>query len=109
MALFDNGFKGNIVTGLAIGIGTAIIGPTIIPIIANAFKPVAKAAIKGGVLIYEKGKESLAEVSEVVEDIVAEAKAELAAEAEAGAAAVGAATAAAAEDIVAESAPKKRK
>lgn len=109
MALFDNGFKGNIVTGLAIGIGTAIIGPTVIPIIANAFKPVAKAAIKGGVLIYEKGKESLAEVSEVVEDIVAEAKAELAAEAEATAVAAGAATVQATEEVVPEPAPKKRK
>lgn len=109
MALFENGFKGNILTGLAIGIGTAIIGPTVIPILANAFKPVAKAAIKGGVLVFEKGKESLAEVSEVVEDIVAEAKAELAAEAEANAAAAGAAGAHAVEEVLPEAAPKKRK
>jgi capsid protein len=40
-------------------------------------KPAAKAAIKGGLVLYEKGKETFAEVGEVVEDIVAEAKAEL--------------------------------
>jgi hypothetical protein len=39
-----------------------------------------KAAIKGGIVLYEKGRETVAEVGEVLEDIVAEAKAEVAAE-----------------------------
>ncbi|MCX8026362.1 MAG: DUF5132 domain-containing protein [Thermodesulfovibrionales bacterium] len=77
MALLDNGLKGNIVTGLAIGIGTAIVAPVVIPILASVAKPIAKALIKNGILLYEKGKEVFAETTEIVEDIVAEVKAEL--------------------------------
>ncbi len=83
MGLIDDVFKGgNIVTGLAIGIGAAVLGPVVLPILAGAAKPLAKAAIKGGLALCEKGKESAAEFSEVFEDIVAEAKAELAEERE---------------------------
>ncbi len=78
MAIFENGLKGNILSGLAIGIGAAIIAPVIVPIAASIVKPLAKAVIKGGIMLYEKGKETVAEVSEMVEDVVAEAKAEMA-------------------------------
>ena len=78
MGLFDNGLKGNIFSGLAIGIGAAVLAPTILPILVGAAKPLLKAAIKGGIVLYDRGKESFAEVGEVVEDLVAEVKAELA-------------------------------
>ena len=87
MALFD---KGNILTGLAIGIGSAILAPIVIPALAGAAKPLAKAAIKGGLVLYDKSKETFAEVYEMVDDLIAEAKAE----AEAEAAAVAGAAAA---------------
>ncbi|MGK7951123.1 MAG: DUF5132 domain-containing protein [Xenococcaceae cyanobacterium] len=61
---------------LAIGVGVAIVAPTVLPLA----KPLAKAAIKGGVSIYEKTKSAIAETGEVIGDIVAEAKAEAAAE-----------------------------
>lgn len=77
MAIFNNGFKGNIFGGLAIGIGVAILAPVVVPILASVAKPIAKAAIKGGIMLYEKGKEAVAEAGEVVEDLVAEAKAEM--------------------------------
>ncbi len=77
MALFDNGLKGNIVTGLAIGIGTALFAPQVIPALAGVVKPIAKAAIKGSLVLYEKSKEAVAEVGEMMEDIVAEVKAEM--------------------------------
>jgi hypothetical protein len=77
MGLFDDVLKGNVVTGLAIGIGAAILGPTVLPVLASVAKPVAKAAIKGGLVLFEKGKETFAEMGEVVEDLVAEAKSEL--------------------------------
>lgn len=77
MALFDNGFKGNILGGLAVGIGVAILAPVVVPILASVAKPLAKAVIKGGIMLYEKGRETIAEVSEIAEDIVAEAKAEI--------------------------------
>jgi hypothetical protein len=76
MALFE-GWKGNILGGLAIGIGASVVAPVIIPILATVVKPLTKAAIKGGFLLYDKGRETLAEVQEVVEDLVAEAKAEI--------------------------------
>jgi len=78
MALLGNGLKGNIMTGLAIGIGVAILAPVIIPVVAAIAKPLSKAAIKGGVLLYERGKEVVAEAGEVIEDLVAEAKSEIA-------------------------------
>ena len=77
MALFDNGFKGNIISGLAIGVGTAILAPVIIPVLASIVKPLTKAAIKGGIALYDKNKEIIAEAKEVIEDLVAEAKSEL--------------------------------
>lgn len=91
MALLDNGFKGNILTGLTIGLGATILAPVIMPVVAAIAKPLAKAAIKGGVLLYEKGRETVAEVGEVVEDLVAEAKTEIA-EAQNEAAGVGTGT-----------------
>lgn len=66
--------------GMALGIGAAILAPIVIPVVAGVAKPLTKAAIKEGILIYEKSKEAFAEVTEVFEDIVAEAKAELAQE-----------------------------
>jgi hypothetical protein len=77
MGFFDNGLKGNIVTGLAIGIGSSILAPVVIPVLASVVKPMAKAAIKGGFLLYQKGREVAAEAQEVVEDLVAETRAEL--------------------------------
>ncbi len=83
MAMFDNGWKGNILTGLAIGIGSAVLAPVLIPVLASVAKPLTKAAIKGGLIVFEKGKEVAAETREVLEDLVAEARSELA-EAEKG-------------------------
>ena len=76
--LLGNGLKGNVVTGLAIGIGAAILAPVVIPLAAGIVKPLLKGTIKGGIILYEKGQEMVAEAGEVVEDLVAEAKAELA-------------------------------
>lgn len=78
MGLFSNGLKGNILTGLAIGIGASVLAPAVIPVLANVVKPLAKAALKGGIVLYEKGLETFAETKEVVEDLIAEAKSELA-------------------------------
>ncbi|MCX7770143.1 MAG: DUF5132 domain-containing protein [Proteobacteria bacterium] len=78
MSIFENGWKGNILGGLAIGIGGAILAPIVLPVLASVAKPLVKATIKGGILVYEKGKESLSEVTEVFEDLVAEVKSEMA-------------------------------
>lgn len=80
MALLENGLKGNVVTGLGIGIGALILAPVIIPLVATIAKPLVKATIKGGLILYERGREVVAEAGEVVEDLVAEVKAEMAQE-----------------------------
>jgi phosphohistidine swiveling domain-containing protein len=60
------------------GVAAIVLLPVMIPVVAGIGKPVAKAAIKGGILLYEKGKGVIAEAGESLEDLVAEAKAELA-------------------------------
>jgi hypothetical protein len=67
---------GNVVTGLAIGVGAAIIGPVLIPML----KPLAKSAIKAGLAAYGQARVSLAELGERTGDIVAEVRAEMAEE-----------------------------
>jgi len=75
MALLEDMFKGgNIVTGLAIGVGAAILAPVIVP----ALRPFAKAVIKAGLVAYDQGRVALAELNERTGDIVAEARSELA-------------------------------
>lgn len=78
MGLFNNGLRGNILGGLAIGIGAALLAPVVVPVLASIVKPLAKGAIKGGFILFEKGKEMAAEAQEAVEDLVAEVKSELA-------------------------------
>lgn len=89
MAGIDDLFKGNIVTGLAVGVGVAILAPVVMPILASVGRPLAKSIIKSGMLLYEKGIETAAELGEVFEDLVAEAKVEMDAGAAASDAAVG--------------------
>lgn len=60
------------------GVAAIVLLPVLVPVVAGIGKPVAKTAIKGGILLYEKGKGVIAEAGETLEDLVAEAKAELA-------------------------------
>jgi phosphohistidine swiveling domain-containing protein len=60
------------------GIAAIVLLPVLVPVAAGVGKPLAKATLKGGIVLYEKGKGVIAEVGETLEDLVAEAKAELA-------------------------------
>ncbi len=62
------------------GLAAVVLLPVFIPVVAGVGKPIAKAAIKGGIVLYEKGKGAIAEIGESLEDLMAEAKAELAEE-----------------------------
>ncbi len=74
MAFFEDMFKGgNIVTGLAIGVGIAVLGPVLRPVL----RPVAKSVLKAGISAYEQGRLALAELNEQAGDVMAEARAEL--------------------------------
>lgn len=56
MALFDDLFSGgNWVTGLAIGLGAVIV----LPLAAPVLRPLAKTAIKGGILAYRGAPDCL--------------------------------------------------
>jgi hypothetical protein len=73
MALFEDFFEGGAGTGLAVA-GALILAPTVLPAVGRLLRPVAKAAIKGGLVLY---RETLAGVGDVAGDLVAEARAEL--------------------------------
>jgi hypothetical protein len=74
MAIFEDIFKGdNIVTGLAAGVGFALLAQLVKPFV----RPLAKSAIKTGVTAYEQGRMALAELSEQAGDIVAKAQLEM--------------------------------
>lgn len=65
---------------IALGVGAVVLAPILLPAIGKVAKPIAKATLKNGITLYEKGKVAVAEANEVWEDILAEAKAEAFAE-----------------------------
>jgi hypothetical protein len=71
-----NMYQTHPVRTIAIGVGAVVLAPTILSIL----KPVAKATIKTGVILYQKTRETIAETGEQLGDLVAEAKAEVLAE-----------------------------
>jgi hypothetical protein len=75
MALFGNGLKMG--GSLALGAGVVLLAPMVVPLVTSVLKPVAKAAIKGSLLAYDRVKVSAAEAVESIEDLTAEAKSEL--------------------------------
>ncbi len=74
MAIFEDAMKGgNILTGLAIGVGVLLLSPLVKPLV----RPVAKTVMKAGVAAYDQGRAALAELNEQAGDIVAEVRAEM--------------------------------
>jgi hypothetical protein len=74
------GYTSGLMTGLALSLAAALLGPVWRPAVSRWGRPVAKAAIKQGLVAYEIGRERLAEFGETVEDMLAEAQVELATE-----------------------------
>ena len=90
MALFDNvveGFGSSWVPTVLVGVGVALVAPAVVPALAAGMRPLAKAVLKGGIMVYDKGAEVLAEASEQLSDLVAEVRSEIEATAAADAAA----------------------
>jgi hypothetical protein len=81
MALIEDMFNGSFATGLVIGAGALLLGPTAVQTVSGILRPAAKTAIKGAIVFYKK---SLAELGEMASDLVAEARAELEQEARDG-------------------------
>jgi len=80
MIKLDDFFKSGTPLGIAIGIGATVVATAVVPVLpalAKIARPTARAAIKSGILLAERGREFMAEASEELEDILAEARAEL--------------------------------
>jgi hypothetical protein len=77
MALFDDILSGGTwLTGLAIGVGAVVI----LPVAAPVLRPLAKTAIKGGILAYQGAAGVLEEIGDLVAEAAAEGGEELATE-----------------------------
>ena len=70
-------FKSNLIVGLVAGVGATLLAPVLRPFLANASRSLTKATIKGSIHLYEKGRESFAELGETVDDLMAEVKSEM--------------------------------
>lgn len=90
MALWDDvtGSLGKSWTSsVLIGAAAVILAPIMVPAVLAGMRPLSKMVIKGGVLVYDKAREVIAETGEQLSDLVVEARAELAASAAAATAA----------------------
>jgi hypothetical protein len=76
MSLFEDLLKGSWGPAL-VGVGVALVAPTVLPAVGAALRPLAKGAIRGGVLLYDAVKETIAEAGEQVTDMVEEVRAEV--------------------------------
>ena len=65
---------------VTLGVGAALVAFAALPAVISATRPVARIAIRSGILLLEKSREAIAEASEDLDDLVAEVKAELAGE-----------------------------
>ena len=80
MALFDDiieGFGSSWVPTVLVGIGVALVAPVVVPALAAGMRPLAKAVIRGGIMVYDKGAEALAEAGEQLSHLVAEVRSEI--------------------------------
>jgi hypothetical protein len=75
MALF-NGGRG-LLAGIGIGVLAAAVGRRIAPAFAGLGRPVAKAAIKSGLILYDRGRVQFAVMRETFDDLAAEARVEI--------------------------------
>ncbi|MBS3964241.1 MAG: DUF5132 domain-containing protein [Methylomonas sp.] len=80
MPKLDEIVKNGASLGIAIGLGAVVLAAAVVPVlpgIVRASRPTARAALKSGLILLEKGREIMAETGEEFEDILAEVKAEL--------------------------------
>ena len=80
MAQVSDFLKNPTVRTMAIGLGIAVLVPIVAAKLAPFVRPLARSAFKIGAVTYEKGRETIAEYGEIVEDMVAEVREEMHAE-----------------------------
>jgi hypothetical protein len=62
--------------GIAIGAGAALVAREILPSFRKALRPLVKAGLASGVVLLERGRETVARWGEDVEDMLAEVRME---------------------------------
>ena len=62
--------------GLLIGLGAAVVAPTVLPAAGGALRPIAKMLVKGALVLTDGVRTIAAEASEQASDLVAEVRAE---------------------------------
>ena len=67
----------DLLKGVSIGLGAAVLVPVVVSALAPVLKPLARSALRAGVLVYEKGREAFETFGETVEDVFAEVREEL--------------------------------
>lgn len=68
--------KNNVVAGVGLAFAAAVLAPVLMPAMGRIGRPLAKSLVRGGMMMYEKGREAIAVAGESVEDIMAEVRAE---------------------------------
>jgi hypothetical protein len=68
--------KSNIVVGVSAALAVTVLAPVLVPVLATVGRPIAKSLLKGGLMLYERGREAVAAAGESMEDMVAEIRAE---------------------------------
>lgn len=69
-------FKNNVVAGVGLAFAATVLAPVLLPAMGRIGRPLVKSLVRGGMLMYEKGREAMAVAGESVEDLMAEVRAE---------------------------------
>lgn len=62
---------------VAVGAAAVLFGPTLLSIAGSMLRPVAKAGIKGGLMLYQGGMKMVEEAKDNIEEITKEAREEI--------------------------------
>lgn len=71
--------KNNLMIGIGVAVAATVLAPMLIPVVSSVGRPFAKSLLKGGMMLYEKGREAVAVAGESMEDMMAEIRADEAA------------------------------
>jgi hypothetical protein len=69
-------FKSQVVVGVSAALAVTVLVPVLAPVARAVGRPLAKSLLKGGLMLYDMGREAVAVAGESVEDMVAEIRAE---------------------------------
>lgn len=73
----ENPFRSDFAKGVALGLVAAAAVPLLLPLATTLRRPLVRAATRAGLVVYERTRDTLAELGEVADDFAAEARADL--------------------------------